>query len=297
MKNKNRNIMNNLLKILASAIGFFVFMIVPVACGSEEEPESTSDFTFPGKVFVNSYFNNADGSHEAGSEILEFLSDGYVVKSTLFCILAGDYLQLLDCQETGRYTNMGDDAVMYIWEDEMEVATLSDIDGKMEIHMPEYGVFECSDLTSEGIITQFKRVHKHDMLDPMVKTGDSLVTVSKDSRYFICSNRRSLVINIDSVSGSHANNNQVVSFRIAGIPGDFCMSEASGSIYLMRFGTMGYAPVDKDLAETNPENVVAILVCDGSTPNYTLASPSLIKNFQGGKDTHTRFAKLKPLLY
>ena len=60
---------------------------------------------------------------------------------------------------------------------------------------------------------------------------------------------------------------------------------------------MGYAPVDKELAERNPESVVAILVCDGTAPNYTLASPSVVKDFQGGEGTHTRFAKLKPLLY
>ena len=163
--------------------------------------------------------------------------------------------------------------------------------------MPTEGIFECSDLSAEGLVTQFQRVHKHDMLDPLVKSGDSLLTVSKDGRYFACADRRSFVFTVDSVSGSHANNNQKISFRVSGIPGDFVMSEASGSIYLMRFGTMGYAPVDKALAESNPQSVVAVLVCDGSSADYTLASPSVVKNFPGGKNMHTRFAKLKPLLY
>ena len=88
-----------------------------------------------------------------------------------------------------------------------------------------------------------------------------------------------------------------MNFRITGIPEDFVMSESSGVIYLMRFGTMGYAPVDKEMADSNPENVVAVLVCDGSAADFTLASPSLVKEFQDGSETHTRFAKLKPLLY
>lgn len=290
--------MNNLLKILAFAIGYFVVMIIPVACSSEEEPNpEQQDYDVTGKTYVNSYFNNVDGAHEAGTVILDFKSDGTVVKYNLFCILAGDYLQMLDVQDVGRYTSMGGDAVMFIWEDEMETATMLDYDNEIKIRMPSEGIFECSDLSAEGLVTQFQRIHKHDMLDPLVKSGDSLLKVTEDGRYFVCSNRRSFILTVDSISGSHANNNQVVSFRIAGIPGDFVMSEASGSIYLMRFGTMGYAPVDKELAESNPGNVVAILVCDGTAADYTLASPSLVKSFQGGEDTHTRFAKLKPLLY
>lgn len=289
--------MNNLLKILAFAIGYLVLMIIPVACVSVEEPDSEPDYDVTGKTYVNSYFNTKDGAHEAGTIILDFQSDGVVVRYDLFCILAGDYLQMLDVQDVGRYSNMGGDAVMFIWEDEMETATFLNYDKEMKIRMPTEGIFECSDLSAEGLVTQFQRIHKHDMLDPLVKSGDSLLTVSEDTRYFACSDKRSFVFTVDSVSGSHANNNQVVSFRIAGIPGDFSMSEASGSIYLMRFGTMGYAPVDKDMAETNPGNVVAILVCDGTAADYTLASPSLVKSFQGGEDTHTRFAKLKPLLY
>lgn len=288
--------MNNLLKILAWAIGLFVMAIIPVACESVEDTESNLDYTIPGKVFVNSYFHNTDGSHEAGSEILDFKLDGTVVKYSLFCILAGDYLQMLDRQDTGRYTAV-ETAVIIMWEDTTETASIVDGGDAPMLRLPEDGLFKCSDLSAEGLVLQFSRVHTHDMLDPLVKPGDSLLTVSEDTRYFACSDKRSFVFTVDSVSGSHANNNQVVSFRIAGIPGDFSMSEASGSIYLMRFGTMGYAPVDKDMAETNPGNVVAILVCDGTAADYTLASPSLVKSFQGGEDTHTRFAKLKPLLY
>lgn len=288
--------MNKLLKILAWAIGFYIVAIIPVACESVDDSESNLDYTIPGKTFVNSYFHNTDGAHEAGSEILEFKQDGMVVKYSLFCILAGDYLQMLDRQDTGRYTAV-ESAVMIMWEDTTETAAIIDGGDNPMLRLPEDGLFKCSDMSAEGLIKQFSRIHTHDMLDPLVKPGDSLLTVTGDTRYFVCSDRRSFILTVDSVYGSHAEGNQSVKFRISGIPGDFVMSETSGSIYLMRFGTIGYAPVDKEMAETNPGSVVAILVCDGTAPNYTLASPSLVKSFQGGKDTHTRFAKLKPLLY
>lgn len=288
--------MNNLLKVLALAIGFFVMMIIPVACDSENETDSTPDFTITGKVFVNSYFNDADGSHEAGTEILEFKTDGSVVKYSLFCLLAGDYLQMLDRQDTGRYTAV-ESAVMFAWKDTVETAAIIADGDKPMLRLSEDGDFKLSDLSAEGNVMQFTRIHKHDMLDPLVKPGDSLLVLTPESRYFVCSDRHSFVMNIDSLSGSHANNNQTVGFRIAGIPGDFVLSEASGSVYLMRFGTMGYAPVDREIADSNPENVVAVLVCDGTSADFTLASPSLVKNFPEGKETHTRFAKLKPLLY
>ena len=80
--------MNNLLKVLALAIGFLVMTIIPVACDKDEDPVSKQDFSIVGKVFVNSYFNDADESHEAGTEILEFKTDGSVVKYSLFCLLA-----------------------------------------------------------------------------------------------------------------------------------------------------------------------------------------------------------------
>ncbi len=288
--------MNNLLKVLASAIGFFVMMIIPVACDSENETDSTPDFTITGKVFVNSYFNDADGSHEAGTEILEFKTDGSVVKYSLFCLLAGDYLQMLDRQDTGKYTAV-ESAVVLVWKDTFETAAIIEEMNAPMLRLEEDGKFKLSDLSAEGNVKRFTRTHTHDMLDPLVKPGDSLLVLTPETRYFVCSDKHSFVLNIDSVSGSHANNNQTVNFRITGIPGDFVLSEASGSVYLMRFGTMGYAPVDKEMADSNPENVVAVLLCDGTSANFTLASPSLVKNFPEGKDTHTRFAKLKPLLY
>lgn len=270
--------------------------IIPVACESVDDSDAKHDYTIPGKVFVNSYFNNAYGAHEAGSEILEFKQDGMVVKYSLFCILAGDYLQMLDRQDTGRYTAV-ESAVIIMWEDTTETAAIIDGGDNPMLRLPDDGLFKCSDMSAEGLVKQFSRIHTHDMMDPLVKPGDSLLTVTSDTRYFACSDRHSFILTVDSVYGSHAEGDQTVKFRINGIPGDFVMSEASGSIYLMRFGTMGYAPVDKELAESNPESVVAILVCDGTAPNYTLASPSVVKDFQGGEDTHTRFAKLKPLLY
>ena len=288
--------MNNLLKVLASAIGFFVMMIIPVACDSENEKDSTPDFTITGKVFVNSYFNDADGSHEAGTEILEFKTDGSVVKYSLFCLLAGDYLQMLDRQDTGKYTAV-ESAVVLVWKDTFETAAIIEEMNAPMLRLEEDGEFKLSELSAEGNVKRFTRTHTHDMLDPLVKPGDSLLVLTPETRYFVCSDKHSFVLNIDSVSGSHANNNQTVNFRITGIPGDFVLSEASGSVYLMRFGTMGYAPVDKEMADSNPENVVAVLLCDGTSANFTLASPSLVKNFPEGKDTHTRFAKLKPLLY
>ena len=63
--------MNKLLKILAFAIGYFVVMIIPVACVSVEEPDSEPDYDVTGKTYVNSYFNTANGAHEAGTIILE----------------------------------------------------------------------------------------------------------------------------------------------------------------------------------------------------------------------------------
>lgn len=296
MKNKNRNFMNNLLKVLASAIGIFVMMIIPVACDNEEDPDSAPDFTITGKIFVNFYFYEAEDVHEAGTEILEFKADGTVVKYSLFCFLAGDYLQMLDRQDTGRYSSV-ESAVMFAWKDTVETAAIIADGNKPMLRLEEEGDFKLSDLSAEGNIKQFTRIHTHDILDPLVKPGDSLLTVISGVRYFACSNRHSFIMNIDSVSGSHVNKDQKVCFRITGIPGDFVMSEASGSVYLMRFGTMGYAPVDKELADSNPDNVVAVLICDGSTADYTLASPSLAKDFPGGKDIHTRFAKLKPMLY
>ncbi len=295
-KIKNRNFMNNLLKVLAFAIGFFVMMIIPVSCDSDEATDPTPDFTITGKVFINSYFNDADGAHEAGTEILEFKADGTVVKYSLFCLLAGDYLQMLDRQDTGRYTAV-ESAVMFAWKDTVETAAIIADGDKPMLRLREDGEFKLSDLSAEGNVKRFTRIHTHDMLDPLVKPGDSLLVLTPESRYFVCSDRRSFVLNVDSLSGSHATNNQTVNFRITGIPGDFVMSESSGVIYLMRFGTMGYAPVDKEMADSNPENVVAVLVCDGSAADFTLASPSLVKEFQDGSETHTRFAKLKPLLY
>lgn len=295
-KIKNRNFMNNLLKVLASAIGFFVMMIIPVSCDSDEATDPTPDFTITGKVFINSYFNDADGAHEAGTEILEFKADGTVVKYSLFCLLAGDYLQMLDRQDTGRYTAV-ESAVMFAWKDTVETAAIIADGDKPMLRLREDGEFKLSDLSAEGNVKRFTRIHTHDMLDPLVKPGDSLLVLTPESRYFVCSDRRSFVLNVDSLSGSHATNNQTVNFRITGIPGDFVMSESSGVIYLMRFGTMGYAPVDKEMADSNPENVVAVLVCDGSAADFTLASPSLVKEIQDGSETHTRFAKLKPLLY
>lgn len=295
-KIKNRNFMNNLLKVLASAIGFFVMMIIPVSCDSDEATDPTPDFTITGKVFINSYFNDADGAHEAGTEILEFKADGTVVKYSLFCLLAGDYLQMLDRQDTGRYTAV-ESAVMFAWKDTVEIATIIADGDKPMLRLREDGEFKLSDLSAEGNVKRFARIHTHDMLVPLVKPGDSLLVLTPESRYFVCSDRRSFVLNVDSLSGSHATNNQTVNFRITGIPGDFVMSESSGVIYLMRFGTMGYAPVDKEMADSNPENVVAVLVCDGSAADFTLASPSVVKNFPEGKNIHTRFAKLKPLLY
>lgn len=288
--------MNNLLKVLAFAIGFFVMMIIPVSCDSDEATDPTPDFTITGKVFINSYFNDADGAHEAGTEILEFKADGTVVKYSLFCLLAGDYLQMLDRQDTGRYTAV-ESAVMFAWKDTVETAAIIADGDKPMLRLREDGEFKLSDLSAEGNVKRFTRIHTHDMLDPLVKPGDSLLVLTPESRYFVCSDRRSFVLNVDSLSGSHATNNQTVNFRITGIPGDFVMSESSGVIYLMRFGTMGYAPVDKEMADSNPENVVAVLVCDGSAADFTLASPSLVKEFQDGSETHTRFAKLKPLLY
>lgn len=288
--------MNNLLKVLALAIGFLVMTIIPVACDKDEDSVSKQDFSIVGKVFVNSYFNDVDGAHEAGTEILDFKADGTVVKYSLFCLLAGDYLQMLDRKDTGRYTAV-ESAVMFAWKDTVETAAII-ADGENPIlRLTDDGDFSISELSAEGNVKRFTRTHTHDMLDPLVKPGDSLLVLTPESRYFVCSDRHSFVMNIDSLSGNHANNNQTVGFRIAGIPGDFVLSEASGSVYLMRFGTMGYAPVDKEMAESNPENVVAVLVCDGSAADFTLASPSLVKDFQDGRETHTRFAKLKPLLY
>ncbi len=288
--------MNNLLKVLALAIGFLVMTIIPVACDKDEDPVSKQDFSIVGKVFVNSYFNDADESHEAGTEILEFKTDGSVVKYSLFCLLAGDYLQMLDRQDTGKYTAV-ESAVVLVWKDTFETAAIIEEMNAPMLRLEEDGEFKLSDLSAEGNVKRFTRTHTHDMLDPLVKPGDSLLVLTPESRYFVCSDRHSFVMNIDSLSGSHANKNQTVNFRIAGIPGDFVLSEASGSVYLMRFGTMGYAPVDKEIADSNPENVVAVLVCDGTSADFTLASPSVVKNFPEGKDTHTRFAKLKPLLY
>ncbi|MBQ6561933.1 MAG: hypothetical protein IJL84_06260, partial [Paludibacteraceae bacterium] len=232
--------MNNLLKVLASAIGFFVMMIIPVACDSENETDSTPDFTITGKVFVNSYFNDADGSHEAGTEILEFKTDGSVVKYSLFCLLAGDYLQMLDRQDTGKYTAV-ESAVVLVWKDTFETAAIINEMNAPMLRLVEDGEFKLSELSAEGNVKRFTRTHTHDMLDPLVKPGDSLLVLTPETRYFVCSDKHSFVLNIDSVSGSHANNNQTVNFRITGIPGDFVLSEASGSVYLMRFGTMGYA--------------------------------------------------------
>lgn len=288
--------MNNLLKVLALSIGFLVMTIIPVACDKDEDPVSKQDFSIVGKVFVNSYFNDTDGTHEAGTEILEFKADGTVVKYSLFCLLAGDYLQMLDRQDTGRYTAV-ESAVMFAWKDTVETAAIIADGDKPMLRLREDGEFKLSDLSAEGNVKRFTRIHTHDMLDPLVKPGDSLLVLTPESRYFVCSDRRSFVLNVDSLSGSHATNNQTVNFRITGIPEDFVMSESSGVIYLMRFGTMGYAPVDKEMADSNPENVVAVLVCDGSAADFTLASPSLVKEFQDGRETHTRFAKLKPLLY
>ena len=288
--------MNKLLKILAWAIGFYIVTIIPVACESEEETDPLQDFSILGKVFVNSYFYTDDDAHEAGTEVLEFKMDGTVVKYSLFCFLAGDYLQMLDRQDTGRYTAV-ESAVLIMWKDTIETASIIEGTDAPMLRLPDDGLFKCSDMSAEGLVKQFSRVHTHNILDPLVKPGDSLLTVTSGTRYFVCSDRRSFVLTVDSVCGSHAEGNQIVNFRISGIPGDFVMSEALGSVYLMRFGTMGYAPVDKELAESNPQSVVAILVCDGTVPDYTLASPSVVKKFQGGKNTHTRFAKLKPLLY
>lgn len=288
--------MNNLLKVLALAIGFLVMTIIPVACDKDEDPVSKQDFSIVGKVFVNSYFNDADGSHEAGTEILEFKTDGSVVKYSLFCLLAGDYLQMLDRQDTGKYTAV-ESAVVLVWKDTFETAAIIEEMNAPMLRLVEDGEFKLSDLSAEGNVKRFTRTHTHDMLDPLVKPGDSLLVLTPESRYFVCSDKRSFILNIDSVSGSHKNKNQTVNFRIAGIPGDFVLSEASGSVYLMRFGTMGYVPVDKEMADSNPENVVAVLVCDGTFADFTFASPSVVKNFPEGKDTHTRFAKLKPLLY
>ncbi len=288
--------MNKLLNVLASAVGCLVAAMFTVACSSEDDQVMKFDFDIKGKVFVHSYEDESAEAHVAGTEILEFKTSDSVVRYNLFCILAGDYLKMDDYEERGQY-GVVDNAVVISLGDSMTTAKLFvNNEGLPVLNWPGLGEYVYSDLTVDGNQKMFNRLHTHNLVDPRVKDADSILTVEKKGRYFGCSDRKSFVMNVDSLSGSHATNNQIVSFTISGIPGQFVLSEATGNIYLMRFGTMAYAPVDKEMADSNPKDVVAILMCDDKFSDYTLVTPSLVNGFKN-TNVHTIFAKLNPLLY
>lgn len=288
--------MNNLLKGLASAFGFFVAALIPVACSSvEDDKEPEPDFDIKGKVFVNSYEEEDKDVHVAGTEILEFKTSDSVVRYNLFCILAGDYLRLYDYEERGRYGVL-ENAVMIGLGDSLTTAKIYINSENMPVlNWPGLGEYEYSKLSVEGNKKRFERVHKHNVVDPVVKPGDSILVVDKGNRYLVCHDRKSFILNVDSVSGSHADNNQYVSFTITGIPGEFSFSEAKGNMYLMKFGSMAYAPVNKELAESNPKDIVLVLLHNDKVQNYTIASPSEVEEFT--YENHSKIAKLKPQLY
>ncbi len=287
--------MNKLLNVLASAVGCLVAAMFTVACSSEDDQVMKFDFDIKGKVFVNSYFETENGIHEAGTEILEFKTNDSVVRYNLFCFLAGDYLQFYDYEERGRY-GVVENSVMIGLGDSMTTAKIFyNTENVPVINWPGLGDYICSNLSVTANKKDFESAHSHELLDPVVKLADSLLTVVKGERYIASIGKRSFVFDVDSVSGSHATNNQTVKFRISNIPGEFVMSEATGYTYLMKFGTMAYAPVDKETAESDPDNIVVILNCDGNTPDCTLVSPSVDKNFKG--NLVTKFAKLNPRLY
>lgn len=294
-KIKNRNFMNNLRNLLALTIGVFVTAIIPVAC-TEEESEPVEDFNIKGKLFEYSYLNVEDGIHEAGTEILEFKSNDSVVRYNMFCILVGDYLQMSDYEEKGRYGVVGNAVMIGLGDSLATAAIYENNEGAPMLNWPNEGHYKLSELSVEGQRKQFERLHTHNRVEPIVRLGDSLLTVSENGRYLGCVDQKSFIINVSSVSGSHASNDQTVKFTIRNIPGEFVLSEASGFVYLMKFGSMAYSPVDKEMAESNPKDVVLTLKCDGTVDDYTLACPYLDKSFKGEK-SHVMFATLNPKLY
>ncbi len=289
--------MNKLQKILVAAVSLLSLTVIPVACTEEDETKTETplvNFNVKGKNFVSSYFNSENGEHDAGTDLLEFKSDSVVIHHNWFCILIGDYLQLLDTEVEGRYTVNGN-TVLLAWEDKLEVASVIAEADNVALRIGKES-FQYSQLSVAAHSNRFKTLHAHDLLDPVVKPADSLVTVAPGDRFLVELDRRSFILTIDSVAGSNAYNDQNVTFRISDTPGDFKMSESAGSIYLMRFGSMGYAPVDKEMAESNPNDVVFSLVTNNAAANYTLAAPSVDKTIKGSAN-HTKFVRLKPLLY
>lgn len=286
--------MNNLLKALALIAGLFVAITIPVACDDDVE-HASKQYDLTGKVFVNSYYNEGEDYHEAGTEILEFKTHDTVVRHNMFCLLAGDYLQMNDNIENGRYAVSGS-TLSILLGDSMETVLITEVRDTVMIHCPVHGKYRLSDLSVEGNILQFERTHKHNRVQSVIEPADSFITVGKEDRFLVRTNGQSYILNFDSVSGSHAANNQYVSFSISGIPGDYFFSEATGAVYLMKFGTAGYVPVDKAMAETSPEDVVLELSCDGRYSDYTLISPTLDKSLKSA-NVRTLFAKLYKLLY
>lgn len=285
--------MNNLLKLLASFAAVAFTTLMHVSCS--EESDEILNYNIAGKVFEKSTVDNENGDHEATTMLLKFNADSTVVRYNMFCYLIGDYITVTDLSDTASYRVEGN-AVTILRQSDTLISTITESEDVTYLRVPVDGLFTSTTMTVGGHIKQFERIHNHESLDPLIKNGDTLITVAKGDRYLACTGKRSYVLDIDSVSGTNANHDQYVSFTVEGIPGNFVMSEASGNVYLMKFGTMGCAPVDKMMAELQPKDVVFELVCDGSAPEFTFIAPSLDTNLNGEK-LPTKFAKLDDKIY
>lgn len=286
--------MNNLLKVLASFVAVVMATLMHVSC-SDDGFDEPANYDIVGKVFVQSSINIKDGNHEDNTTVLCFYPDSTVVRYNMFCYLIGDYITVTDLSDTASYRVEGN-AVTILRQSDTLISTITESEDVTYLRVPMDGLYTSSDMTVRGHIQHFERIHDHASLDPLVKPGDSLITVAKGDRYVACIGNRSYIMSIDSVSGSHETADQYVSFRVNGIPGSFSMSEADGTIYLMKFGSMGCAPIDKSMADMSPKDIVFSLCCDGSTPSCTFISPILDKSFAGEK-LPTRFAKLNDKIY
>lgn len=282
--------MDKLLKILA----FLAVVFLPVACSDDDaENQSHENFDIKGKVFINSYFNEDVDIHEAGAEIIEFRTNDTVVQYNLFCLLVGDYIQMFDYQEKGRYGVVGN-TVMIGLGDSLQTSVIYFDKGNPMLRSSDQTLYSYSDMTVAGLKKQFERLHTHDILEPLVIPADSLLKLEQGGRYLVRSESKSFVINIDSLSGSHAAKNQFVTFSVSGVPGQISITEETGDVYMMKFGNKAYMPVNKEIAEEEPEKIVFVLMCDGTTGDFTIASPSVADNFKGNKAI-TKFATLNGL--
>lgn len=271
--------MNKLLKSFIATIGAATFALWVASC-SEEEVVKEEDLEIAGKVFVDSYSVNSDEEHSSSIEAYEFTNKGTFSNRSWFCYFAGEYITLFDNEETGMYT-IKDNNISLAYPTYVKTGKVQKFGDKLYLKIDDGYEFSETEKTIMTLSDEFRRAHEHKHILDVVKNAATSITVSVAQKFIVENNRKSFLVNIDSISGSLAEKNQLVHFSINNVPGNFKLSDAER--YLVRIGP-GFATTDESYALEAPQDILLVL---SDVKEFTLVSATSIEAFK---------AKAKPTI-